>query len=163
MSRKNRHKLRSDTSDYHKGYADGMKAAFEESELDAYYTGVGYGKKQAGDKHIGFNSDLERQQFEAGMFNKDKHFRAYQSEPLTIWDRLFGFRHTDPRRMIHTKKNAQQRVNRTSVKRRKTKKQRNKLKNKLLSLVSKNTKKGSSGYLTSGNKLKSGKNKRKRN
>ena len=42
--RRIRHNLTSDSSDYHKGYSDGMKAAFEESELDAYYAGVGYGK-----------------------------------------------------------------------------------------------------------------------
>ena len=92
MSRKVRYELQSDSSDYHKGYADGMKAAFEESELDAYYAGVGYGKKAAGDKHIGFNNDEERQQFEAGMKNKGKHFRAYRAEPPTFLERLFGGR-----------------------------------------------------------------------
>ncbi|MBQ8583285.1 MAG: hypothetical protein IJ488_01570 [Clostridia bacterium] len=90
MSRKARHEMQSDSSDYRKGYSDGMKAAFEESELDAYYAGVGYGKKASGDKHIGFNNDEERQQFEAGMRNKGKHFRAYRAEPPTFLERLFG-------------------------------------------------------------------------
>ena len=90
MSRKARYEMQSDSSDYHKGYSDGMKAAFEESELDAYYAGVGYGKKAAGDKHIGFNNDEERRQFEAGMRNKSKHFRAYRAEPPTLLERLFG-------------------------------------------------------------------------
>lgn len=89
MSRKSRHKLRSDSNDYHKGYADGMKAAFEESELDAYYAGVGYGKKAAGTKHLGFTSDKERIQFEAGIKRSDNHFRAYRSEPPSFWERLF--------------------------------------------------------------------------
>ena len=57
---KNRYVMREDTSDYQKGYADGMKAAYDDSELDAYYAGVGYGKKASGDKHIGFNNDEER-------------------------------------------------------------------------------------------------------
>lgn len=95
MSRKVRHILESDSTDYHKGYADGMKAAFEESELDAYYAGVGYGKKSAGDKHIGFSSDEERRQFEAGMKNKSKHFRSYRSEPPTFFERLFGIHRKD--------------------------------------------------------------------
>ena len=85
MARKVRNKIQSDSTDYHKGYADGMKAAFEESELDAYYAGVGYGKKASGDKHLGFTSDYERQQFEAGIANKSKHFRAYRSEPPTFF------------------------------------------------------------------------------
>ena len=82
--------MRSDSTEYQMGYADGMKASFESSELDAYYAGVGYGKKASGDKHIGFNSDEERQQFEAGMKNKSKHFRSYRAEPPTFLERLFG-------------------------------------------------------------------------
>ena len=31
-------------NDYQKGYRDGMQDAFDKSELDAYYAGVGYGK-----------------------------------------------------------------------------------------------------------------------
>ena len=91
---KKRYYMRSDSSEYRKGYADGMKASFESSELDAYYAGVGYAKKASGDKYIGFNSDLERQQFEAGMKNKGKHFRYYRAEPPTFWERLFGGKST---------------------------------------------------------------------
>ena len=90
MSKKARHMMKSDSSDYYMGYSDGMKAAFEESELDAYYAGVGYGKKAAKDKHIGFNNDEERQQFEAGIRNKNKHFSSYRSEPPTLLERLIG-------------------------------------------------------------------------
>lgn len=81
--------MRSDDAGYQKGYSDGMKAAFEESELDAYYAGVGYGKKASGDKHIGFNSDKEREQFEAGMKNKSKHFRSYRAEKPSFFERIF--------------------------------------------------------------------------
>jgi len=85
-----RYDAREEDSSYHKGFLDGMKSSFEERELDAYYAGVGYGKKLAGEKHLGFNSDEERQQFEAGIRNKGKHFRAYRAEPPTFWERLFG-------------------------------------------------------------------------
>ena len=78
MSRSNRYNLRSDADDYRRGYADGMKAAFEETELDAYYAGVGYGKKNAKDSHIGFNNAEERRQFEKGIKNKDNHFNSYR-------------------------------------------------------------------------------------
>ena len=88
--RKNRYSINSDDSNYRKGYTDGMRDAFNEAELDAYYMGVGYGKKASGDKHIGFNNDKEREQFEAGIENKSKHFRAYRSEPLSFFERLFG-------------------------------------------------------------------------
>ena len=90
FEKRNRYVMNSDSTEYQKGYADGMKASFESSELDAYYAGVGYAKKACGDKHIGFNSDLERQQFEDGMKNKSKHFRSYRAEPLSFWERLFG-------------------------------------------------------------------------
>ena len=80
MSRRTRHKKVSDASDYTMGYLDGQRAAFEESELDAYYAGVGYGKKKAGDKHIGFNNAEERLQFEKGITQKERHFISVQNE-----------------------------------------------------------------------------------
>lgn len=98
-----RNKLRSDSPEYMQGYSDGMKQAFEESELDAYYAGVGYGKKNAGDKHIGFNNDEERRQFEKGISNKDKHFRAYQAEPISFWERIFGWGSSE--RAVHSSDN----------------------------------------------------------
>ena len=121
MKKKARYDFKSDSSDYHKGYSDGMKAAFEESELDAYYTGVGYGKKQAGDKHIGFNNDEERRQFERGMQRKDEHFRAYHTKPLAWWQKLFGFKRSrrDTINLTNKRREARKRVKRTSGKRRK--------------------------------------------
>ena len=89
MSKNPRMPMRSDSSDYHKGYLDGRKSAFDESELDAYYAGVGYGKKAKGTKHLGFTSDEERRQFEAGVSNSGKHFRSYRAEPPSFLERLF--------------------------------------------------------------------------
>ena len=77
-------------SDYLKGYYDGMRDTYDNSEFDAYYAGVGFGKMKAKDKHLGFNSNEERQAFERGIENKDKHFksvRAYRN----FWERMFGF------------------------------------------------------------------------
>lgn len=85
-----RNKMSRDTSDYTKGYQDGMNAAFEGSALDAYYAGVGYGKKVAKDRNVGFNSDEEREQFERGIKNKDKHFKGYRAEKPSFLERLFG-------------------------------------------------------------------------
>ena len=90
MSKRRTDILRSNSSEYSMGYADGMNASYENSALDAYYAGVGYGKKASGDTHIGFNSDEERQQFEAGMQNKGKHFRAYRAEKPSLFERIFG-------------------------------------------------------------------------
>ena len=89
MSKKARMPMQSDNADYHKGYLDGRRSAFDDSELDAYYAGVGYGKKSKSMKHIGFTSDEERKQFEAGVSNAGKHFRAYRAEPPSFWERLF--------------------------------------------------------------------------
>ena len=74
---------------YQKGYRDGMQDAFDKSELDAYYAGVGYGKMKAKDKHIGFNSDEERREFEKGIANKDQHFKSYRVR-RSFWEKLFG-------------------------------------------------------------------------
>ena len=76
-------------NDYQKGYLDGMQEAFENSELDAYYAGVGYGKMKSKDKHIGFNSAEEREQFEKGLANKDNHFKSYELRK-SLFDRIFG-------------------------------------------------------------------------
>ena len=121
MSRKTRYQMASDSSDYHKGYSDGMKAAFEESELDAYYAGVGYGKSQSKDKHIGFNNAEERRQFEKGMQKKDDHFNAYRVQKRSFWERLFGGQ-TSRARSIQTqnrKKDTVKRIKRTSRARKK--------------------------------------------
>lgn len=100
MARKTRHEIKSDNPDYSKGYRDGLKAAFEESELDAYYAGVGYGKKAAGVKHIGFSSPEEREQFQKGIEKKDRHFNSFRAEPPTFWERLFG--REEARKRINT-------------------------------------------------------------
>ena len=86
-----RNKMSGD-SDYNKGYQDGMQAAFEGSSLDAYYAGVGYGKKVAKDRNVGFNSDEEREQFERGIKNKDKHFKGYRAEKPSFLERLIGIK-----------------------------------------------------------------------
>ena len=90
MRRKRSSKSFSKVTEYEKGYSDGMKAAFEDSELDAYYTGVGYGKRQSKDKHIGFNSSEERRQFEKGVRNKDAHFKSYEVKEPSFFEKLFG-------------------------------------------------------------------------
>ena len=77
-------------NDYQKGYRDGMQDAFDKSELDAYYAGVGYGKMKAKDKHIGFNSDEERREFEKGIADKDEHFKSYRAHK-TLWERFLLF------------------------------------------------------------------------
>lgn len=77
-------------SEYQKGYLDGQHDTFEASELDAYFAGVGFGKREHGDKHLGFSSAKERYQFEKGIKEKDDHFNAYRAGRLSLWERLFG-------------------------------------------------------------------------
>lgn len=91
MSKKRYQNMRDDGSDYTRGYQDGMNAAFDNSELDAYYAGVGFGKYAAGDKHLGFNSAEEKAEFEKGITNKDNHFKSYRAQPLTLWERVCSF------------------------------------------------------------------------
>ena len=92
-----RYTLNSPVTDYEKGYAAGMKAAFDESELDAYYTGVGYAKCSARDRRIGFNSDEEREEFEKGMKNKDRHFKSHKIKRPSVLSRVFGLSSGSPK------------------------------------------------------------------
>ena len=80
--------LSSGLSEYQKGYLDGQHDTFEASELDAYYAGVGFGKRLNGDKHLGFTSAKERDQFEKGIRDKDEYFNSYRTRPLSFWERL---------------------------------------------------------------------------
>lgn len=90
--------------DYEAGYQDGVVAAYERNELAAYYAGVGYGKNAAGDKHIGFNSSSERDSFEKGISNRNKHFGAYKvRKKLNIFQRLFTSK-KDKKINTHTKR-----------------------------------------------------------
>lgn len=119
MEKKPRYNISADSSDYNRGFAEGLRAAYEESELDAYYTGVGYGKKASGEKHIGFSSDDERQEFEKGVSHSHKHFRAYRAEPLTFWERLFGKKESrrDTVNVSDRRSAARQKVARTAASR----------------------------------------------
>ena len=95
MNRKERPFVKNTGSDdYNRGYADGLQASINEGELDAYYAGVGFGKKASGDRHIGFNSDYEREQFNKGMRDKDKHFKSFRTEVPSFWERLLGIGET---------------------------------------------------------------------
>ena len=90
MSRKTRfNNIRENDSEYNKGYLDGMQASFDSSELDAYYAGVGYGKAIAKNKHLGFNSEEERLEFEKGMRNKNNHFHVYRAKKPGFFERIF--------------------------------------------------------------------------
>ena len=125
MARKVRYTMREQSSDYNKGFVDGMKTSFEESELDAYYTGVGYGKKSAGDKHLGFNIDDERLQFEAGVRNNKKHFRSYRVEKPSLFERIFCANSLKKERAIgEYKKQRVGRVKKQVNKQRKTRKKK---------------------------------------
>lgn len=77
-----------DYRDYQEGHQDGRSDSVREKHEAAYFTGVGYGKKQAGDTHIGFSSAGERASFEHGVKNKDKHYQGVKKE-LNFWERLF--------------------------------------------------------------------------
>ena len=52
---------------------------------------------KAKDKHIGFNSDEERREFEKGIANKDQHFKSYRAR-RSFWERLFGIGQKDVRK-----------------------------------------------------------------
>ena len=89
MADKQRMPMRSDTPEYHQGYLDGRRSAFDDAELDAYYAGVGYGKKLHKTEHMGFRNEKERQEFESGIADSKKYFHSYRAEPPRLFERLF--------------------------------------------------------------------------
>ena len=105
----------SNDAEYRKGYYDGQHDAFAASELDAYYAGVGFGKREHGDAHIGFNNSKERRQFEEGIRNRNKHFNGYRVKPLTFWERIFG-RKDSSERIDYTGRKAAKRNSKKSRK-----------------------------------------------
>ena len=76
---------------YNEGFRDGIKASLEDSGLHAYYAGVGYGKKAASDKHIGFQNAEHLEEFEKGVRQKDRHFITVQKEQ-GFFESLFDFK-----------------------------------------------------------------------
>ena len=109
------------SDDYERGYYAGLNENIERTNLDAYFAGVGYGKKNSKDKYIGFNNAEEREQFENGIRQKDKHFNAHRAEPLSWWERLFGVKRNrhDDIKIVDRRGEARQKVKRASKKNRK--------------------------------------------
>lgn len=92
MALKNRRNMSKSESakDYSKGYLDGVRDAIDDSELHAYYVGVGYGKHREGDTHLGFNTSGERESFHAGVKNRANHFNSYCYKKPGFFARLFN-------------------------------------------------------------------------
>ena len=50
------------------------------SSSAAFYAGVGYGKAEHGEKHLGFNSDNDRKSFERGTEKHSQYFTTHSKE-----------------------------------------------------------------------------------
>ena len=88
------------SSDYQKGYIDGITDSMTDTNVHAFFAGVGYGKSEANVTHLGFNSAEERESFERGMAKKDDHFNAYRSERRLTWlDNILGRKTAKPKRL----------------------------------------------------------------
>ena len=111
--------MRKNDSEYNKGFIDGMQASFDDSELDAYYAGVGYGKAIAKNKRLGFNSEEERMEFEKGMRNRNNHFHSYRARKPNIFERIFFPRDISREKgMSRFKEDRKKRVNKRIEKKR---------------------------------------------
>ena len=79
------------SNEYKRGYLDGMNDKITESGAHAYYAGVGYGKKEAGEKHLGFADHEHLESFNRGVRDKDKHFISVKKE-MGFFEKLFDFK-----------------------------------------------------------------------
>ena len=77
--------------DYKQGYLDGMNDKIIETGAHAYFAGVGYGKKEAGEKHLGFADHEHLESFNRGVRDKDKHFISVKKE-MGFFEKLFDFK-----------------------------------------------------------------------
>ncbi len=83
--------MKGQNNDYRRGYQDGINDSLVDSRALAYYAGVGYGKKEAGEKHLGFQDPEHLESFNRGVRNKDKHFISVKKEQ-GFFERLFDFK-----------------------------------------------------------------------
>ena len=134
------------SDDYERGYHAGYNAKIEKIDENAYFVGVGYGKKNARDAYIGFNSADEREQFEKGVRENHKHFNAKRVEPLTWWERLFGVKRNryEEAKVMGRREEARQSAKRASVELRKKEKQAREKKRRKQNVAKKNLKKARS-------------------
>jgi len=72
--RDNEHYYPGTTDDGRRLFGEGVSSGKGDSKTHAYFLGVGYGKARNGEKHLGFRSAEERERFEHGVKNKDKHY-----------------------------------------------------------------------------------------
>ena len=74
MATENKFKYKSD--EYNDGYEDGKA----DVDNQAFFMGVGYGKKLHGVKHIGFNTKKHKDSFVQGTKAHDKHFLSFSTK-----------------------------------------------------------------------------------
>ena len=72
--RDNEHYYPGTTNNGRRSFGKGVSSGKDDSKTHAYFIGVGYGKGRNGEKHLGFRSAEERERFEYGVRNKDKHY-----------------------------------------------------------------------------------------
>ena len=91
--------MNKNNGDYKQGYLDGMNDKIIETGAHAYFAGVGYGKKEAGEKHLGFADHEHLESFNRGVRDKDKHFISVKKE-MGFFEKLFDFKGRKQRRVL---------------------------------------------------------------
>ena len=74
-------------------YNDGFEDGKADVDTQAYFMGVGYGKRQNDVKHIGFKTKEHKDSFVQGAKAHDRHFLSYSTEepvarPPSLLERL---------------------------------------------------------------------------
>ena len=72
--------------DYIRGYAAGAK----DPKVRAYYLGVGYGKRDAGQENVGFSHKDEHAAFERGIENHHNHYIVIRKKKKSLLDHIFA-------------------------------------------------------------------------
>ena len=72
--------------DYNRGYAAGAR----DPKVRAYYLGVGYGKRDAGQENVGFSHKDEHAAFERGIENHHYHYVVIRKKKKGLLDHIFA-------------------------------------------------------------------------
>jgi hypothetical protein len=86
-------------------FKDGVESVRSQPYLHAYYAGVGYGKAKK-KKALGFKSHEEKQRFEAGMAEEEKHYISVDRVDKPWYEKLFGIFKKKPKRNTRSKRKA---------------------------------------------------------
>ena len=93
MARK-KHNYHGSSEAEERAFYSGVNSGQADSDVHAFFVGVGYGKGARGDRHVGFREPSQKSSFDRGVENCNKHFSVVEVDK-PWWKRLFSGERSD--------------------------------------------------------------------